>query len=235
VASTISSPATLTQQYQQQQQQQLEQAPLPLPAWGPTDAVNVQQQQYPCANEMARASSPTPGLQVDDVTVATLGLVLLNCAWHSEAGPQTVVVNGVTYVVEPGMSAVRLADDDGRLWECGSGGRWWHMGALDGNQQTLPAPRDAYSDATAVVTVACWDQTVDMVWTNDGYGRVWAAPRKGGTDWSPCDPSTGVSAAGPPPSTPIDATTAAADIAQGRALAAASASALVGGNNMGTR
>ncbi|AJF98154.1 hypothetical protein TW95_gp1420 [Pandoravirus inopinatum] len=161
------------------------------------------------------------------MTAVALVPIMMHCQWEAGAGLQSVSVNGVTYVVEPSAGAVRLADDDGRLWECGSGGRWWHMGPLDGSRD----PTSAYDDGgISTTTVACWDQTVDVVWTNDTQGRTWAAPRKGGADWSPCDPASGASAAGPPPAVPINAAAAAHDIARGRASVAAAASALQGGS-----
>lgn len=206
--------------------QQAQQTPLPLPAWSPDM----------CGPGGARAPvSPsvtaTMPAQADDLTAVALVPIMMHCRWEVGAGPQSVSVNGVTYVVEPSAGTVRLADDDGRLWECGSGGRWWHVGPLDGNADPTAshaADGSGNGGGPTATTVACWDQTVDVVWTNDAMGRTWAAPRKGGVDWSPCDPASGASAAGPPPAVPINVAAAAHDIARGRASVAAAASALQG-------
>ncbi|AGO83913.1 hypothetical protein psal_cds_307 [Pandoravirus salinus] len=204
--------------------QQQQQVPLPLPAWSPSIGGAPH-------GGAGVPVSPVPAApaQADDATAVALVPIMMHCQWQTGAGLQSVSVNGVVYVVDPNAGAVRLADDDGRLWECGSGGRWWHVGPLDGSRDPA-APHDVGGGGgvTTETVVACWDQTVDMVWTNDAQGHTWAAPRKGGADWSPCDPASGASPAGPPPAVPINMAAAAHDIARGRASVAAAASAVQG-------
>lgn len=208
------------QQQQTQPQQQAPPFPLPVSSWNAPECA-------PAGNV-----APTSPVEPDDFTAVSLVPVMMRCVWEASYGPQTVVVNGVTYVVDTQGGTVRLIDGDGRPWECGSGGRWWHMGPLDA---TGPATDGAnsgggnvndYYEAAAADTVVCWDQGMDMVWTSDAYGRTWAAPRKGAQGWTPCDPASGASSVAPPPPVTIDAATARHDIARGRASMAAAAAAV---------
>ncbi|WBR14411.1 hypothetical protein pkur_cds_236 [Pandoravirus kuranda] len=206
-----------------QQQQQQQAAPFPLPA-APWDV----------AGGIAPVATPTEPVGPDDFTTVTLVPVMMRCVWEAAYGPQTVVVNGVTYVVDAQAGTVHLVDGDGRLWECGSGGRWWHMGPLDGAGPAAMNGGDSngdgdYTAATAGAAdtvVVCWDQGADVVWTSDAYGRTWAAPRKGAQGWAPCDPTTGASSVAPPPPVPINAATARHDIARGRASVSAAAATI---------
>nr|UDO47744.1 hypothetical protein [Pandoravirus massiliensis] len=219
---------------QQLQQQQPTPFPLPTSSWDVSGAV--------VAPGGAFAGAPTAPVPVapaepDDFTAVTLVPVMMRCVWEATLGPQTVVVNGVTYVVDAEAGTVHLIDGDGRPWECGSGGRWWHMGPLDGagpatyssgdsNSNDNVSGYDSYAPPASDTVVVCWDQAMDIVWTGDAYGRTWAAPRKGAQGWTPCDPATGASAVAPPPPVPINAAAAQHDIARGRASVAAAAAAL---------
>ncbi|AVK76929.1 hypothetical protein pmac_cds_241 [Pandoravirus macleodensis] len=211
-----------------QQQQQVPPFPLPASPWDASGGAVV-----PTAPHGGVAPMPAPPVEPDDFTAVSLVPVMMRCVWEAAYGPQTVVVNGVTYVVDAQGGTVRLIDGDGRPWECGSGGRWWHMGPLDGAGPMMDGTDDNnsgnmndYYEAAAADTVVCWDQGMDIVWTSDAYGRTWAAPRKGAQGWAPCDPASGASSVAPPPPVTIDAATARHDIARGRASMAAAAAAV---------
>ena len=179
-------------------------SPLPLPArgGGAHGAPPRQGQAQPCG-----------------ASVAALLPVLSQCVWDGSGAPQTVGVNGVTYVVDPAAGTVQLIDDEGRPWECGADGRWWYFGPM------VSADGDYGSDGGGDIT--CWDQSSDFVWSLDTGGSLWAAPRKGGSGWAPCDGS-GASAVAPPPRMPVNPGSAAQDVARGRASAIAAAAAAAG-------